>query len=485
MGLVLNLLYLLAGVAASPWFLWQRLRHGKYREGWSARLLGRVPRRRGNARCLWLHAVSVGEVNLLAPILSRWEKLHPDWECVISTTTQSGYALAQKRYAPRLVFYLPLDFTWAVRRAMRRIRPDILALAELELWPNLIRAAKANGANVAVINGRLGERSFRRYQRIGWLTHQVLADVDIIAAQNEAYAERFRALGAAAERVNVTGSVKFDGAMTDRNNPQSQRLAGLAGIESTDVVFLAGSTQHPEEALAIQAFRTLASKFPALRLILVPRHPERFEEVARLLERSGLHWQRRSALSQEPGARSPGSKDSGHVASTKYQLPSTAFSSAPPNSNHQPRFTAHRSPLSPPYQPPLATHPVLLVDVVGELAAWWGLAQIAFVGGSMGNRGGQNMIEPAAFGAAVSFGPNTWNFRDVVSLLLADQAAVVVSTGAELTAFVGRCLADPEYAQSLGRRARELVQRQVGASDRTIELLERLAGGTPGRRIAA
>ena len=443
MGMLLNIIYLLTLVLALPWLLWQRVRHGKYREGWAARFLGKIPRRKSRSRCLWLHAVSVGEVNLLAPILARFERLHPDWEVVISTTTQAGFALAQKRYAPRMVFYMPLDFTWAVRRAMRRIRPDLLVLAELELWPNLIRAAKAFRAKVAVINGRLSDRSLRGYRRIGWLARRTLSQVDLIAAQSGEYAQRFIALGAAANRVHVTGSVKFDGAATDRTNPATQRLAALAGINPEDVVFLCGSTQAPEESLAIDIFRLVAKDHPRLRLILVPRHPERFEEVARLLDKSGLPWQRRSALRFSPECRvhSPQSGIGGQQLGTR--------------------------------DSGLWTR-ILLVDAVGELAAWWGTAQIAFVGGSLGNRGGQNMIEPAAYGAAVSFGPNTWNFRDVVSLLHTHDAAVVIRNAADLESFVRRCLADPGYVRRLGASAQQLVQQQIGASDRTVALLAQL-----------
>jgi 3-deoxy-D-manno-octulosonic-acid transferase len=428
---LLNLAYLLLLAAAAPWLLYQRLRHGKYREGWGAKFYGRVPERsnaagglRGsNSRCIWLHAVSVGEVNLLAPLLERWERLHPDWECVISTTTQAGYHLAMKRYAPRLVCYCPLDFTWAVRRAMRCLRPDLLVLAELELWPNLIAAAREHGASVAVINGRLSEKSFRGYRRIGWVTQKALEKIELVAAQNEEYAGRFREIGARSESVQVTGSIKFDGARTDRGNPETRRLAQLAGIQEKDIIFLAGSTQAPEESLALDCFERLSGQFPNLRLILVPRHPERFDEVAALLDRRGMRWQRRSALDRSPA-------DSGAR--------------------------------------------ILLVDVVGELGYWWGAAKIAFVGGSLTNRGGQNMIEPAAYGAAVAFGPNTWNFRDVVELLLKREAGIVVRTRADLETFVHRCLADPPFAENLGSRAQQLVIEQQGAADRTVQLLHAL-----------
>lgn len=427
MPYLLNLAYLAAILLALPWLLYQRLRHGKYREGWGEKFWGRLARRSGKAPCLWLHAVSVGEVNLLEPLLARWERLHPDWDCVISTTTQAGYALARKKYAPRTVIYCPLDFTWAVSRAMRRIRPTLLVLTELELWPNLISAAKRNGARVAVINGRLSERSFRGYRRLAWLVRGVLSQLDLIAVQNEEYAERFRALGAPPASLCVTGSIKFDGARTRRDSEPVRRLAQLAGICADDIVFLAGSTQEPEESLALDVFQRLAPEFPRLKLILVPRHPERFDEVAALLDRRGVQWQRRTRLDR--------------IRHT-------------PSEEH-----------------------ILLVDAVGELGHWWGTTQIAFVGGSLTNRGGQNMIEPAGYGAAIAFGPNTWNFRDVVSLFREREAAVVVRGGSELETFVRRCLTDPAFAANLGRRAQQLVLDQQGAADRTIGLLQQLAAG--------
>jgi 3-deoxy-D-manno-octulosonic-acid transferase len=441
MSLLLDLVYLLLLAAAAPWLLWRAARTGRYREGWRAKLFGQVPLRTSHARCIWLHAVSVGEVNLLAPLLAEWTRRHADWECVISTTTQTGYAQARSKYPDRAVFYCPLDFSWAVRRAMRRVRPDLLVLAELELWPNLIGAARACGARVAVVNGRLSDRSFRGYRRIRWLLQPVLAQLDLVAAQNPQYAARFVELGVPAQRVVATGSVKFDGCQTDRQNPATRELSQLAGITVEDVVFLAGSTQEPEETLALETFRQLSPKFPRLRLILVPRHAERFAAVAELLSRSGVSWRRRTQLDA-----------AGHD--------------------------------------PLAR--VLLVDRIGELGAWWGLAQIAFVGGSLGTRGGQNMIEPAAYGAAVSFGPRTQNFRDVVAALLTADAAVVVADGNELTAFVRRCLEDPSFACALGQRARSVAMANQGATARTIDLLTQTlesttnpASETEGRNRAA
>ncbi len=433
MPYLLNIFYLLLILLALPWLVWQSVRKGKYREGYAAKLLGRVPRRTSDETCIWLHAVSVGEVNLLAPLIREITRQRPDWECVVSTTTMTGMALAKKKYSELTVFYCPLDFSWAVAAAMRRIRPDVLVLAELELWPNLVRAARRSGARVAVINGRLSEHSFRGYRRIRPLVARLMKQIDLVAVQDETYAGRFRALGVRPSAVQVTGSMKYDGAQTDRDNPATRRLRRLAGFAQGDLVLLAGSTQEPEEAVAMEVYRRLSPAWPRLRLVLVPRHPDRFPAVARLLDTSGIPWQRRTEL--EDQGPDPASR-------------------------------------------------VLLVDVVGELSAWWSTARIAFVGGSLGDRGGQNMIEPAACGAAVCFGPNTRNFRDVVSAMLAHDAAVVVADGQELARFVRRCLEEPGYAAALGDRARSLVLRQLGATRRTFQLLAALVESSAEQEAA-
>ena len=417
---VLNLAYLSALVLLTPWLVWRSVRTGRYRQGWAAKWWGRVDFQRSDQpRVVWLHAVSVGEVNLLETLIHRLERQDPDCVCVISTTTDTGYKVARQRYAPRAVFYCPLDFSWAVNRAMRRVRPDLLVLAELELWPNLIHSAVRKGAKVAIVNARLSERSARGYQRIRWVMSRLLRRIDLIAAQSDETAERFIGLGAAVESTLVTGSVKFDGACVDRRNDRTEALSQWAGYQSTDCLWLAGSTQAPEEQLAIDAFLRLRESYPQLRLALAPRHPERSDEVRELLRSADLEFVCRS----QPHSIGDGIGDR-----------------------------------------------VLLIDVVGELGAWWGRADIAYVGGSMGSRGGQNMIEPAAYGCPVSFGPKTRNFRDVVSMLRAANAAVVVEDGAAMQQFVQQCMDDDSMAE-LGRRARELVQRQQGAADRTVTAL--------------
>ena len=431
----LNAVYLAVLLVASPWILWSAFKHGKYREGFGAKFLGRVPVRHGSESCVWLHAVSVGEVNLLASTITELERGLPAVEVVISTTTKAGHDLACRKYPAHTVFYCPLDFSWATRAAIRRVRPEMLVLAELELWPNLIGAAKDFGARVAIINGRLSDKSFRGYHRLRWITRPVLSMIDLIAAQNEETAARFVQLGARRNSVHATGSLKFDGAQTDRENQRTTELSTLAGFESGDVVLLAGSTQEPEEQIAINIYHALVKDFPQLKLVLAPRHPQRFEEVASLLSRTSCRWVRRTQLGQsESQRRSPG---------------------------------------------------IILVDTIGELGAWWGTATVGFVGGSFGSRGGQNMLEPAAYGVATCFGPNTWNFRDIVGQLLRAEGAVVVRSEQEFAAFVRQVLENRQWAQALGDRARRLVVSQQGATARTVELLLPLAGGSPAQSCAA
>jgi 3-deoxy-D-manno-octulosonic-acid transferase len=430
----LNLLYVLLLLLASPWLLYKSLTTGKYRQGMLRKLLGLTPIRTGDKPCAWFHAVSVGEVLLLKPVIGKFRQRHSEWECVLSTTTNTGFDVAKANYHDLCVFYWPLDFSWAVRRALRRIRPDLVVLAELELWPNFIRAAKRRAVTAAVINGRMSPRSFRGYRRIRWFMKRLLRKIDLLAVQNDDYAKRLLELGAPPKRVFVTGSVKYDGVTGDRTNPKTRELAQLLAIGDQDLVWIAGSTQEPEEQIALDMYRKAKPRFENLRLIIVPRHKERFEEVAGILQRSGLPFIRRSQIS-------------------------------------------HPVTLS-------SCHPVILLDTLGELGALWGLADVAFVGGSIHPRGGQNMIEPAAYGAAVTFGPHVWNFKETVDRLLEHRAAVQVNDAAELERETLRLLGDPAAQKALGEAARQFVQSQQGATERTLELLEGLVTANPEAQAA-
>jgi 3-deoxy-D-manno-octulosonic-acid transferase len=426
MTYLLNACYLLGLILFSPWLLYKAATTGKYRRGLGRKFIGLAPMRQGTRPCAWFHGVSVGEIHLLRQLVAAFRQRHPDWECVVSTTTDTGLAEANKHFGDLPVFYWPLDFSWAVRRALAHVRPSLVVLAEGELWPNFLRAARARGVPVAVVNARMSPRSFRRYRWLGPLARGLVGKVDLLAVQTEEYAGCFRALGAPADRVHVTGSVKYDGVNGDRPNPRTDELRRLLRVQADDLVWVAGSTQAPEEAIALGIFRRARGFFPNLRLILVPRQKDRFEEVATLLRRAGQVYVRRSTITE-------------------------------PMSDRQ---------------------AIILMDSMGELGALWGLASVAFVGGSLdGKRGGQNMIEPAAYGSAVVFGPHVWNFRDTASRLVTAKGAIQVANAAGLEAAVRRLLADAAERQRLGNAARELVRSQQGATDRTLDLLDRFLAG--------
>jgi 3-deoxy-D-manno-octulosonic-acid transferase len=380
--------------------------------------------------------VSVGEVLLLRPIVRDLARRRPGWEVVVSTTTPTGLAVARQTFPDLVTFYAPLDFSWAARQAVARVRPTVLALVELELWPNLVWAVKRSGARVAIVNGRLSHRSHRGYRAIRGPLGPTLRRLDSVAVQTEEYAERFVDLGVPRPRVHVTGSIKYDGLETDRNNPRTLALRKALGLDPADLVFVAGSTMDGEEAAALEAYRSSRRFHPRLRLVLVPRHSDRFEKVAAWLRQRGERVVRRTE-----GERA-------------------------------------RQPLG---DPP----PVVLVDTIGELGAVWGLADVAFVGGSLvPGRGGQNMMEPAAFGASVLFGPHTGNFRETVEQLLARGGARRVADSSALAAALLADLNDPEAAAARGASGRAYVLAQHGAAGRTMAELDRLVDGATGDRSA-
>lgn len=484
---LLNLAYLAFLAAVSPVLLFRIVARGKYRTGWGQKLLGRVPWRAGNRPCLWLHAVSVGEVLQLAPLLAALEERNPGLELVISTTTATGFDVAQKRYPGRPVFYFPLDFSWAVNEALSRIKPSAIALVELELWPNFIFAAAARRIPLALVNGRISQRSFRGYRRIRPLIGAILRKIVVLAVQSDTYANRLAQLGAAPNQIHVTGSIKFDSLETNRDNPRTAELRRTFDLRDSETVFIAGSTQAPEERFALESYVQLKVRFPNLRLILVPRHKERFEEVASLVEREfGLPLVRRSRLFVVPDSAGIGDTGVSTVTGS-----ATDSAGVPPSGGLFAGVGAVVERAKPVEGGTANAHgtsrrtekPVLLLDTLGELSACWGLAQIAFVGGSLTHRGGQNMMEPAGYGAAVLFGPNTWNFKDVVELLLASSAAQVVADRAELTARLEDLLLDPAKAAAMGAQAQSLVLAQRGSTARTVDLLSRVLPPEPSSGI--
>ncbi len=426
---LLNIVYLLLLTVLLPFIAWRIVRHGRYRRGIAEKLLGRLPQSDDGRDVVWFHAVSVGEVIQLQKVVHEFRHQTNDrFRVLVSTSTDTGFDLALKRFPDCQVTWFLLDFSWAVSNAVRFVQPRMVVLMELELWPNFLGECHRQQIPVSVINARMSERSHRGYARIRSLMAPLFGRLALVAAQSQSNADRLQLLGVSHDRLHVTGSIKFDGVATDRRNPATEDLRRLFNLSHPETVFMAGSTQEPEERLALQTWLECRKECPSLRLILVPRHRERFNDVARLVHDAGADLVRRSSL----------------------------------ETSKRPTSDA-----------------VILLDTIGELSACWGLADIALVGGSFGKRGGQNMIEPAAFGAAVLFGPNTWNFRDVVQTFKEANACVQLDSPEQLTPVVARLLTNPTERQLLGDAARNAVKAQSGATATTATLLAKILESQP------
>jgi 3-deoxy-D-manno-octulosonic-acid transferase len=420
-----NAVYLTFLVGLLPWLVWRWLRTGRYRAGLSQKLWGcsQLPAKPAGVTRVWLHGVSVGEIQLLAALIEQLRAKLARVEFVISTTTDTGLELSQKLYGPcsdcRIISF-PMDFSWAVRRTISALNSDLLVLGELEVWPNLLALAKQAGLPVAVVNGRLSPASFRGYQRLRWLTQGMFEQLSLVVAQTQEYAQRFIQCGVPVERVVVGGSFKFDNVSFDRNCAEVSKLASLVGLQAEHQVWVVGSSQDPEECVACSAFKKAQQIHPQLKLIVVPRHRERFDSVFELLQTQGVRVLRRSRIEQP--------------------VPADQWD-------------------------------VLLVDTIGELRWWWGTAHLALVGGSFGSRNGQNMLEPAGYGACVAFGPRTLNFRAIVELLLGAKAAQQINSLEHIEAWLMGELNNPQHGQAQGQRAQQLIRLHQGAIDRTAREL--------------
>jgi len=419
----LDLAYLSAALLGSPFLAYKALTNRKYRTGIPERL-GRVAPRDGDAPCVWVHAVSVGETNIIKPLMPAIAERHPDWDRVISNATYTGQANARKLYPDVRTLYFPLDLSCTVRKAMDAVRPDLVLLVELEVWPNFLAAARRRNVPVAIINGRISERSFRRYRLIRFATRRMFANVTLFCAQNEACADRAVALGMPRDRVLVTGNMKFDACPAEAPEARDVDLAASFGLAEDEQLLVAGCTWPGEDEAIVPIYQRLREKHPGLRLLVAPRQADRFDPVARLVEGAGLPCVRRTAMGDE-------------------------------------RRT---------------DRPVVVLDTMGELAGVYALGDIVFVGGSLIPHGGHNILEPSGFAKPVLFGPHTANFRDITEEMLAHQAARRVDTPDALERELESLLANPTHARDLGRRARQVVDRNRGATRRTLEALEPFFG---------
>jgi len=431
MGIVLDIIYAAALVILSPWWVYRMIRHGRYRNGIAERF-GAAPIRYGLQPVIWLHGVSLGEVNALVSLVRELHSQLPDYRVVISTSTDTGFAGAERRFAPsHTVFRWPLDFSLAVRRAVNRVRPDLVVLMEGDVWPNFLAACNRRNIPVLVVNGRMSpDKGYPGYRKLGPLAARLFNRLTAIGVQNEAYADCFRKLGTKAEKVHITGMMKFDTVeVADRLDGQDE-LAAALGITCDDRLIVAGGTGPGEEKMLLDVFAKVRSggKHPSARLAIVPRKPERFNEVARLIADAGLPLIRRS---ENPDGGEP---------------------SGPPDA-------------------------IVLGDTMGELRKFYALATCVFVGRSLVEMGGSDMIEAAALGRPVAFGPHTFNFPQADDL--AENGCARVADADALADRLDEWLADPASADQAARQAQQYVVSCQGATRRNVEMICRILSRVP------
>lgn len=412
-------------VLTLPYWLLQMMRHGKYRAGLHQRF-GAVPPallRRGEKRAIWVHAVSVGEVVASSAVVTALQQKFLSHRVLISTTTSTGQKLAAQRFGAENVFYFPLDFAFAIRPYLDALRPELVVLVETEFWPNFLRLAKRSGARIAVINCRISDHSLPGYRRLRlWLPkllENALKNIDCFLAQTEEDRQRLIQIGAIETKVTVVGNLKFDVAPP----PSPAIIASLRrGFSESGAgpILVCGSTLEDEEGSLLSAFHNILANHPKALMILVPRHPERFSKVAELVEKLGFRMWRRSLWSGEALAGG-----------------------------------------------------VFLVDSIGELAALYSLATVAFVGGSLVPRGGHNILEPALYGVPIVTGNHYENFRDVVNFFASRNAVRIVGL-AELPLVFMELIDNDNERTTLGRNALVALESQRGATARTVSALTQL-----------
>lgn len=412
----------------SPYFVVQGLRHKKYFQNLGQRL-GRLPEtlRELPPGGIWVHAVSVGEVLAVSPLLHQLKQRFPTRPLMLSTVTLTGQQVATRQAdLADAVFYFPFDFAFSVRRAWARLRPALVIIAETEIWPNFLRQTESARVPVAFVNGRISDRSFRRHRSLPlWRSFlgRVLQTPRLFLMQTERDAERIIALGAPRARVVVSGNLKFDVALPPRP-------AFLEALKSRAPVIVGGSTMEGEEESLVECLGGLKRDFPEALLVLAPRHPERFEAVARWLEARRISFVRRSALGATPPTR---------LTSANGNRPD-----------------------------------VLLLDTLGELAGTYAAATLAFVGGSLVPAGGHNPVEPALWGKPIVFGSSMENFRLMAQVFQSVGAAIEVHDTAELRARLFELLSDAERCAAMGRAGRALVEASRGATMRAVERVAQL-----------
>ncbi|MBM3777823.1 MAG: 3-deoxy-D-manno-octulosonic acid transferase [Acidimicrobiia bacterium] len=415
---------LIAFLLASPYFLYQAVRHRKYVGSFRQRL-GHLPVSFNLDRdaSIWVHAVSVGEVLAARPLLVELKRRYPALKLFLSTTTRSGQQLAARGLlGVDGVFYFPFDWAFAVRRTLDVVRPRLFMMVETEIWPNLLREARQRGVRTVMVNGRISFRSYPRYRWVRPFIRRVLSDVDRFCVQGEETARRLVSLGAERSRISLTGNLKFDALDGQPHGPGPNRVLRFFRVPASRPVIVAGSTMKGEEEAVLRAFNRVRAISPRALLVIAPRHPERFADVVRLCRQEGLNTVRRTELpvDQEPNADA------------------------------------------------------VVLDTIGELAQLYQIATVVFVGGSLVPAGGHNILEPAVFGRPVVFGPHMENFAEIADTFRTHEAALQVRSDRELEQAFVSVMADPVQRARLGAAAKALVEANRGAREATLGVVTSL-----------
>ncbi len=420
-----KILTTLAGLLGWPYFYWHLRSRGRG-ESFLPRLgiLLPPPPPPGRPR-IWLHGVSVGEILAAQPLFLELKRLLPQAGFIITTGTETGQAVARNNFGTlgALVCYFPLDIPWAVSRYLDHLRPDIFVALDSEIWPNFLTQARGRGVRLALVNARMSDKSFRRFVKYRRYLIDILNNIELIAAGSSQDYERWQSLGLSPGKLHLTGNLKIDRLLQSREPEKAKDFRYLIqGPErpGQPPVFLAASTHPGEEDAVIKAYQSLKDPYPALLMLLAPRHPERAPELGRLLNSHDLPFQLWSRL----------------------------------KSGQEPRRA-----------------PVVLIDTVGDLFSLYGLADVAFVGGSLIPHGGQNILEPAAWGLVPIYGPHINNFRWAQTILEKAQAGIMIQDASSLTAALRHLLDHPDRRRTQGQRARDALTPHQGAARRQAELV--------------
>ncbi|MBI1826570.1 MAG: 3-deoxy-D-manno-octulosonic acid transferase [Planctomycetes bacterium] len=429
---IANAVYIIAGLGYLPVAIYNALLLKKNRRGWSQRF-GVVPRRDPGVPRVWIHAVSLGEINATPRLVEELKRTRPDIDIVFSTTTDTGYARGVQLYGADRVFRFPLDFSWMIGRALKRINPSMIVLVELEVWFNLLLLAEQRGIPVAIVNGRLTAKSARRLSYLGAIGRSMLRRLAWVGAQDEIIANRFKSLGVPADRLEVTSSLKWDTAQVTDKVDGAESLARALGIDPSSPHLVCGSTGDGEESLVLQAYKQILSQIQ-LQLAIVPRKPERFDEVAGTIEQAGFRCVRRS--------------------------------SHPDGPNHFERPKDHEA----------STKIVILGDTMGELRKFYSLATVVFIGRSLVPMGGSDPMEVAALGKPILVGPHMENFELAVDALQKARALKSVSDPGALANSAISLLSNSSEIKTMAENSRRVVIMNQGATPKTAARLLEILG---------